>query len=281
MRPIKTTIPFREALELTLAAATPIDRTERVALADAGGRVLAETIAAGADVPPFARAAMDGFAVRAADTLGATGASPKTLRSVDVIFTGDAPRRPLAAGECAEIATGAPVPDGADAVVMVEETDRADGSSRRDAVAIRMAVRPGQNVTPRANDIKAGEQLLAPGDLLTPSRAGCLRSRGPTARRRLRTPRGRDGFDRQRDRRAWPAARPRADLRHQSLHAVRGGLAARRRGPGAARPRRTTCRRSRRCSWKRRARRTSSCSREAARWASAISCSTRCGRPAK
>ena len=178
MRPIKTTIPFREALELTLAAVTPIDRTERVALADAGGRVLAETIAAGADVPPFARAAMDGFAVRAADTLGATGTSPKTLRSVDVIFTGDAPRRPLAAGECAEIATGAPVPDGADAVVMVEETDRADGSSRRDSVAIQMAVRPGQNVTPRANDIKAGEQLLAPGDLLTPSRLGVCAAAG-------------------------------------------------------------------------------------------------------
>ena len=149
MRPIKHTIPFSEALALSLAAVTPIDRTERVALADAGGRVLAETIAADADVPPFARAAMDGFAVRAEDTLGASGAAPKILRCVDVIFTGEAARRPLAPGECAEIATGAPVPDGADAVVMVEETDRADGSSRREAVAIRMAVRPGQNVTPR------------------------------------------------------------------------------------------------------------------------------------
>jgi molybdopterin molybdotransferase len=178
VRPIKTTISFREALELTLAAVTPIDRTERVALAEAGGRVLAETIAAAADVPPFARAAMDGFAVRAADTLGATGPSPKTLRPVDVIFTGEAPRRPLAAGECAEIATGAPVPDGADAVVMVEETDRADGSSRRDSVSIRMAVRPGQNVTPRANDLKAGEQLLVPGDLLTPSRLGVCAAAG-------------------------------------------------------------------------------------------------------
>ena len=178
MRPIKNTIPFREALALSLAAVTPIDRTERVALADAGGRVLAETIAADADVPPFARAAMDGFAVRAEDTLGASGAAPKMLRCVDVIFTGEAARRPLAPGECAEIATGAPVPDGADAVVMVEETDRADGSSRREAVAIRMAVRPGQNVTPRAHDIKAGERLLAPGDLLTPSRLGVCAAAG-------------------------------------------------------------------------------------------------------
>ena len=157
---------------------TPIDRTERVALAEAGGRVLAETIVADADVPPFARAAMDGFAVRAEDTLGASGATPKILRCVDIIFTGDAPRRPLAAGECAEIATGAPVPEGANAVVMVEETDRADGSSRREPVAIRMAVRPGQNVTPRANDIEPGEPLLAPGDLLTPSRLGVCAAAG-------------------------------------------------------------------------------------------------------
>ena len=178
MRPIGHTIPFAEALSRTLAAAVPVERTERIALADAGGRVLADALFAAADVPPFSRAAMDGFAVRAEDTLGASGAAPKTLRCVDVIFTGEAPRRPLAAGECAEIATGAPVPDGADAVVMVEETDRADGSSRRDSVSIRMAVRPGQNVTPRANDIKSGERLLGPGDLLTPSRLGVCAAAG-------------------------------------------------------------------------------------------------------
>ena len=178
MRPIGHTIPFAEALSRTLAAAVPVERTERIALADAGGRVLADALFAAADVPPFSRAAMDGFAVRAEDTLGASGAAPKPLRCVDVIFTGEAPRRPLAAGECAEIATGAPVPDGADAVVMVEETDRADGSSRRDSVSIRMAVRPGQNVTPRANDIKSGERLLGPGDLLTPSRLGVCAAAG-------------------------------------------------------------------------------------------------------
>ena len=178
MRPITRTISFGDALAFALGAVTPIERTERLALADAGGRVLAEEVFAAADVPPFSRAAMDGFAVRAEDTLGASGATPTTLRCVDVIFTGDAPRRPLAAGECAEIATGAPIPDGADAVVMVEETDRADGSSRRDSVAIRMAVRPGQNVTPRANDIKAGERLLGPGDLLTPSRLGVCAAAG-------------------------------------------------------------------------------------------------------
>src|SRR4051812_48186265 len=136
MRPILHTIPFARALELTLAAAAPIERTERVALAEAGGRVLAETITGGADVPPFDRAAMDGFAVRAADTAGATPAIPATLRCVDVIYTGQGSSRTLQPGECAEIATGAPMPRGADAVVMVEETDRRDGSIRRPSVAI-------------------------------------------------------------------------------------------------------------------------------------------------
>jgi molybdenum cofactor synthesis domain-containing protein len=178
VRPLRHTIPFAEASRLALLAVSPIDRTERVALADGGGRVLAEALFAAGDVPPFSRAAMDGFAVRAEDTLGASAATPKTLRCVDVIFTGEAPQRTLAAGECAEIATGAPVPEGSDAVVMVEETDRADGSSRRDSVSIRMAVRPGQNVTPRANDIKAGERLLGPGDLLTPSRLGVCAAAG-------------------------------------------------------------------------------------------------------
>jgi molybdenum cofactor synthesis domain-containing protein len=178
MRPIRHTIPFAEALALTLANARPIDRTERVALADAGGRVLAETIVSGADVPPFARAAMDGFAVRADDTLDASAALPKALRCVDVIFTGQQSQRTVGRGECAEIATGAPMPPGADAVVMVEATDRADGSDRRAEVAILTAVRQGQNVNPRGTDMKAGDTVLDSGDLLTPSRVGVCAAAG-------------------------------------------------------------------------------------------------------
>jgi molybdenum cofactor synthesis domain-containing protein len=178
MRPIRHTISFDQALALTLAAAAPIERTEQVALADAGGRVLAETIAADADVPPFARAAMDGFAVRASDTLGASATAAKTLRCVDVIFTGQQGQRTIGDGECAEIATGAPMPPGADAVVMVEDTDRADGSGRRAEVALRSEVRQGQNVNPRGTVLKAGETILAAGDLLTPSRLGVCAAAG-------------------------------------------------------------------------------------------------------
>jgi molybdopterin molybdotransferase len=178
VRPLRDTIPFDEALARTLAAAMPIDRTERVALAAAHGRVLAETISAAADVPPFDRAAMDGFAVRAEDTLGATADTPRALHVVDTIYTGHAPTRAVGAGQCAEIATGAPLPPGADAVVMVEDTDRADGSPQRSAVQVMKAVRAGQNVGPRGADIRRGDSLLGAGDHLTASRIGACAAVG-------------------------------------------------------------------------------------------------------
>ena len=178
MRPLRDTIPFDEALARTLAAATPIERTDRVPLATAHGRVLAETITAADDVPPFNRAAMDGFAVRAEDTLGASAASPRTLRLVDTIYTGHAPSRTIDTGECAEIATGAPLPPGANAVVMVEETDRADGSPQRSAVQVLKPVKAGQNVGPRGADIARGDSLLGPGDHLTASRVGACAAIG-------------------------------------------------------------------------------------------------------
>src|SRR5919201_4296228 len=125
MRPIRETIPLEEALAAILDAASPIERTERIALRDASGRVLAPPSVAAADVPPFDRAAMDGYAVIAEDTFGAGRYEPKVLRCVEKVYTGQMPRNAVARGECIEIATGAPMPAGADAVVMVEETERA------------------------------------------------------------------------------------------------------------------------------------------------------------
>src|SRR5688572_28000566 len=178
MRPILETIPLGDALAIALDSVTPIDRTERLPLGDAAGRVLAEAIVADADVPPFDRAAMDGFAVRAEDTGGAAPDAPVALRCVDTIYTGRIPTREIGTGECAEIATGAPLPPGANAVVMVEETDRADGSPQRPIVQIMKAARPRQNIGPRAADIALGDALLAPGDLLTPSRIGVCAAAG-------------------------------------------------------------------------------------------------------
>ena len=93
-------------------------------LEDAAGRVAAADVTSPIDVPPFARSAMDGYAVIAADTDGATRSTPARLRLLDRIYTGQLSSVAIARGTCAEIATGAPLPAGADAVVMVEETAR-------------------------------------------------------------------------------------------------------------------------------------------------------------
>jgi molybdenum cofactor synthesis domain-containing protein len=174
MRPIRETIPLEDALALILDAAAPLARTERVVLADAGGRVLAAPVTASMDVPPFDRAAMDGFAVRAEDTFGAGRHDPRTLRSVEKVYTGQVPQRAVARGQCIEIATGAPMPDGADAIVMVEETERGSG----DDIRIFTPVYPRQHVGRRAADIAAGAPVLPAGELLTPSRIGALAAVG-------------------------------------------------------------------------------------------------------
>src|SRR5256885_3116435 len=122
MRPFTSTISFEEARRRLDAAATPIARIERVALASAGWRVAAEDVISPIDVPPFARSAMDGYAVIAADLANASESDPVRLQIVERLYTGRAPSKAIRSGECAEIATGAPLPDGADAVVMVEQT---------------------------------------------------------------------------------------------------------------------------------------------------------------
>ena len=174
MRPFGGTISLEEARKRIDAAVRPIDRTERVALADANGRVLAEDVVAGADVPPFARAAMDGYAVRAQDTAGAAKDSPRVLTRVETLFTGQVTQRTVGAGECIEIATGAPMPPGADAVVIVEDTDgEASG-----AVRVFAGMTPGQNIGPQGADIRRGQHVLQAGTTLTPSRVGAMAALG-------------------------------------------------------------------------------------------------------
>jgi molybdopterin molybdotransferase len=176
MRPIKDTIPLDEARAMVDATARPVERTERVPLLDASGRVAAARVASPRDVPPFDRAAMDGFAVIAEDTFGASRQEPRTLRWVATVYTGQMPSRGIEPGECIEIATGAPMPDGADAVVMVEETERGDA----DEVRILTPVYPRQNVGRQGADIVAGATVIEPGRLLNPSRVGALAALGLT-----------------------------------------------------------------------------------------------------
>jgi molybdenum cofactor synthesis domain-containing protein len=174
MRPIRETISLEAARELIDAAIRPIERTERIRIDLAAGRVVAKPVDARADVPPFARAAMDGYAVRAAETFGASTHDARVLACVETVFTGQVPTKAVGAQQCTEIATGAPVPEGADAVVMVEETEKQPDLT----VRVFSPVYPGQNVTRQGADIRAGQSVLLPGDVLNPSRIGAIAALG-------------------------------------------------------------------------------------------------------
>jgi molybdenum cofactor synthesis domain-containing protein len=176
MRPFTATISIDEARAALAAAAAPLDRVERVPLDALSGRVLAQDVIASADVPPFARAMMDGYAVRAADTTGASPASPRGLAVVGRVFTGEVLARTIGPGGCVEIATGAPVPPGADAVVMVEDT--APGPDGR--VSVRAAVSEGQHIGRAGADIASGQVVLRRGEVLLPARVGVLAALGMT-----------------------------------------------------------------------------------------------------
>lgn len=176
MRPFKETIPLDEARRRIDGVLRPITRRERVPLAEANARVLAEDIVSDRDVPPFSRAAMDGYAVRADDTSGASRGEPRVLRRVETVYTGQVPRQAVQAGTCVEIATGAPMPAGADAVVIVEETERGNG----DEVRVLAPVHPRQNIGRQGADIGQGQHVLAAGERLNPSRIGALAALGQT-----------------------------------------------------------------------------------------------------
>jgi molybdopterin molybdotransferase len=174
MRPIRETISLDDARALIEKTVRAIGRVERVRLDEADGRVLAGPVVAQADVPPFSRAAMDGYAVRAVDTFGASTHEPRILTSVETVYTGQVPTKTVGPQQCTEIATGAPVPDGSDAVVMVEETD----SASHGQVRVFAPVYPGQNVAKQGADIRTGQQVLDAHVVLNPSRIGALAALG-------------------------------------------------------------------------------------------------------
>jgi len=151
---------------------------EEVPLEDAYGRALAEDVYSGIDVPGFPRAAVDGFAVIARDTFGAEEDEPRALRIVGSVRAGEEPGFEIGPGQAAEIATGAPMPGGANAVVMVEHTQ-----ARGDELLVFKAVSPGENVTPMGNDIMAGEFVLRRGQRITSREIGVLAAIG---RRRVK-----------------------------------------------------------------------------------------------
>jgi len=169
------------ARELVLGAITEPVSTETMAVDDALGRVLAAPVGAATDLPPWDNSAMDGYALRAADTAGATGAAPVRLRVAGEVRAGAAADRPVEAGTALRIATGAPLPRRADAVVPIEETtplgeDGVAGSRGRDAAGplpsaclVHVAVEVGGAVRRRGDDLRAGTTLLEAGEALGPA----------------------------------------------------------------------------------------------------------------
>jgi molybdenum cofactor synthesis domain-containing protein len=157
-------IPLADAQALILDAVAPLPALS-VPLREAHGLVLATDVVASEAVPPFANTGMDGYAVRASDT-------PGRLRVVGELPAGRAPTIAIGPGEAIRIMTGAPMPDGADAVVMVERT-RLDG----DVVEVEVA-QPSEHVRPAGGDVQPGQTVFTQGTMLTPAHVGVLASLG-------------------------------------------------------------------------------------------------------
>lgn len=147
--------------------------TEEVRVSRALGRTAAEDVFSGADVPPFGRSLMDGYAVLASDTYGAEEDSPVELSLSGEVKTGEISDSEVIEGECLEIATGAPLPEGSNAVVMVEDTEREDQK-----IYIKDSVSPGENVFDAASDVARGEKILSRGTEISPTDIGLLASTG-------------------------------------------------------------------------------------------------------
>ena len=152
---------------------------EIVPLAASLGRVVARDVIAGVDVPGFDRSGVDGFAVRSADTVGASEERPRVLTlNAEVLTPGRAPQLTVEPGTATLIATGGMVPRGADAVVMVEHTDVADDTGSQVRVEFHRAAAPGQFIAYAASDIARGETVLRAGHLITSREIGVLAAVG-------------------------------------------------------------------------------------------------------
>jgi len=169
----------QEALRIVLEKSPRLEAVE-VPLPEADGAVLDESVASDADLPPFDKSAMDGYAVRSADL----ARLPVELIVVESLPAGTAPTRPIQGGTCAKIMTGAPVPEGADTVVRVEHTEWLTGGR----VRILRSDLPQRNICARGEDVRKGETVLDAGRLLGPAAIGLLASVGRERVRIVRRP---------------------------------------------------------------------------------------------
>ena len=186
-------ISIEEALERLLAKVPVLPEEEKHPL-EAIGQVLAEDVAAGFDIPPLDNTSMDGYAVRAADTVGAAGDSPRELRVIGEVAAGYVFEGTVEPGTAVRIMTGAPMPAGADAVVPFEETDEPfdrppEGTGAlAGTVKVLKEARPGANVRRAGEDVRTGDDVLRRGTVLRASEIGVLASLGRTSVRVIRRP---------------------------------------------------------------------------------------------
>jgi len=173
MKPFGALLSFEEAVSIIDANIEKITRVETISISDCLHRVLAQDTIASRSTPPFDRAAVDGYALKAKDTFGISRQNPGTFDIIGVVYAGEMPELRLASGECAQVATGAKVPRGADAVVMIEDVSREDGQ-----IKVIKPVYPKANIAPMGEDIRKGELVLKEGIFLNPANIGVLASQG-------------------------------------------------------------------------------------------------------
>ncbi len=186
-------ISVEEALSRILAFFSVLEPEEKPIL-DALGQVVAQDVASGMDIPPYDNTAMDGYAVRAADTAGAAADAPVTLRVIGELAAGYLFDGSVESGTAVRIMTGAPMPAGADAVVPFEETDEQAGrnfgsfAKSRDRVGVLKAAAPGANIRHAAEDVRVGQVIIPRGTVLHPAQIGVLASLGRATVRVHRRP---------------------------------------------------------------------------------------------
>lgn len=180
-------ISVEEALDKILGNVAVLDE-EEVPILDSLGQVLAEDISSSIRVPPLDNAAMDGYAIRAEDSLGASKRAPRFLRVIDTVAAGAISGFRVEPGTAIRIMTGAPVPEGADSVVRFEDTDETLRPTPSSEIGVMEEVEPGLNIRRAGEDIAKGGVVLKRGAVIRPSEVGVLASLGQSTVRVIRRP---------------------------------------------------------------------------------------------
>ncbi len=183
-------ISVEEALENILKHVDILE-TEHVPILDSLGQVLAEDITSATTIPPLDNTAMDGYAVRSSDTLGAGPESPRLLRVIDTVSAGLLAQNEVTPGTAVRIMTGAPIPEGADSIVRFEDTDeeqRKQTGTPITEINILCQVEPGQDIRRAGEDVRQGVTVLRKGTVIRPSEIGVMASVGRTEAAVIRRP---------------------------------------------------------------------------------------------